>query len=123
MQTLAGSGQPVDCLVYDPLLRWALPVAKEAGASAAAFFTQSCAVTYVYRHVYSGDLRVPLSVSGEEIRVPGLPSLRPDDMPSFVGGYGSYPHLFDLLVNQFIGVEKADWLFFNTFYELEQEVC
>ncbi|KAL6518076.1 hypothetical protein OROMI_033777 [Orobanche minor] len=120
MKGLADSGRAVDCVVYDPFLAWALRVAKEAGAAGAAFFTQSCAVDQIYHHVYSGDLKVPLS--GEEIRIPGLPPLRPEDMPSFVYAYGTYPPLFEIVVNQFDGLEEADWLFFNTFYELEQEV-
>ncbi|KAL2236860.1 UNVERIFIED_CONTAM: UDP-glycosyltransferase 74E2 [Sesamum indicum] len=117
---LADSGRPVDCIVYDPILPWGLDVAKEFGMAAAAFFTHSCAVDQIYYHVFKGELKVPLS--GEEILLPGLPPLMPDDMPSFVHVHGAYPPFLEMTVNRFSGLENADWLFFNTFYKLEEEV-
>ncbi|KAL0312228.1 UNVERIFIED_CONTAM: UDP-glycosyltransferase 74E2 [Sesamum radiatum] len=51
-----------------------------------------------------------------------LPPLKPEDMPSFMYVLGSYPPLFEMVVNQFSGLENADWLFLNTFYKLEEEV-
>ncbi|KAL8536804.1 hypothetical protein ACS0TY_012105 [Phlomoides rotata] len=122
IERLAGSGRPVDCVVFDPFMPWAVAVAKELGASAAAFFTQSCAVDHIYYHVYKGDLKVPLLAGEDQILIPGLPPLRPEDLPSFIFAYGSYPPFFELVVNQFKGLENADWLLFNTFYSLEQEV-
>ncbi|KAG8375346.1 hypothetical protein BUALT_Bualt10G0090600 [Buddleja alternifolia] len=102
------SGRPVDCIVYDPFLPWVLEVSKELGLLAAAFFTQSCAVDHIYHQVYKGDLKVPLS--GDEILIPGLPPLKPEDMPSFVYVLGSYPPLFEMVVDQFRDLEKADWV-------------
>ncbi|KAL6533791.1 hypothetical protein OROHE_013624 [Orobanche hederae] len=118
---LADSGRGVDCVVYDPFLSWGLQVAKELGLAAAAFFTQSCAVDLIYHHLSKGDLKVPLAEK-EMVLIPGLPPLEPRDMPSFVSDYGSYPRVLELIVDQFKGLEKADWLFFNTFYKLEEEV-
>lgn len=119
---LQNSGDsPVDCIVYDPFLPWVLDVAKKFGISGAVFFTQSCAVDNIYYHVYKGMLKHPL-VENEVVRVHGLPPLAPSDLPSFVGDCGSYPGILHLVVNQFMNIEKADWLFFNTFYELEDEV-
>ncbi|KAI5656467.1 hypothetical protein M9H77_25260 [Catharanthus roseus] len=113
-------GFPVNCIVYDPFLPWVVDVAKKFGIFGAAFFTQSCAVNNIYYHVYKGLLKLPL-VENEEVRIPGLPSLSSSDFPSFVADYGSYPPVFRLLVNQFLNIEKADWLFINTFHELEKE--
>lgn len=118
---LQNSGSPVDCIVYDAFLPWVLDVAKKSGISGAVFFTQSCAVDNIYYHVYEGMLKLPL-LENEVVRVNGLPPLAPSDLPSFVGDYGSYPPLLRLVVNQFMDIEKADWIFFNTFYELEDEV-
>ncbi|XP_011079130.1 UDP-glycosyltransferase 74E1-like [Sesamum indicum] len=120
LQDLAGSGCPVDCVVYDPFMPWALDVAKGLGLFAAAFFTQSCAVDNIYHHVYRGELELPLS--GGEVVVPGLPAMRPDEMPSFIYDHGSYPGTFQMVLNQFRNVDKADWIFINTFDELEEEV-
>ncbi|KAF3506392.1 hypothetical protein F2Q69_00002231 [Brassica cretica] len=42
------SDNPITCMVYDAFIPWALDVAREFGIAAAPFFTQSCAVNYVY---------------------------------------------------------------------------
>ncbi|XP_062175293.1 UDP-glycosyltransferase 74F2-like [Alnus glutinosa] len=120
IEKLSNSGCPVDCVVYDPFLPWALDIAKKFGLVGAMFFTQSCAVDNIYYHVYKGVLKVPLLET--EIFLPGSPPLKPQDMPSFIFDLGSYPAYFDMLVGQFSNVDKADWVLVNTFYELEQEV-
>lgn len=119
---LQNSGDsPVDCIVCDPFLPWVLDVAQKFGISGAVFFTQSCAVDNIYYHIYKGMLKLPF-VENEVVRVHGLPPLAPSDLPSFVSDCGSYPPLLRMVVNQFMNFEKADWLFINTFYELENEV-
>ena len=121
LEKLSTSGCPVDCVVYDAFLPWALDVAKKFGLVGAAFFTQSCAVGNIYYHVYKGVLKVPLSET--EILLPGSPSLRAPDMPSFIYQFGiSNPVILDILGGQFSNIDKADWVLCNTFYELEQEV-
>ncbi|KAE8038035.1 hypothetical protein FH972_010581 [Carpinus fangiana] len=121
LEKLSTSGCPVNCVVYDPFLPWALDVAKKFGLVGAAFFTQSCAVGNIFYHVYKGVLKVPLSET--EILLPGSPPLGAPDMPSFIYQFGiSDPVIFDLLVAQFSNIDKADWVLCNTFYELEQEV-
>ncbi|GFQ08487.1 UDP-glycosyltransferase 74e2, partial [Phtheirospermum japonicum] len=84
-------------------------------------FTQSCAVDHIYHRVHEGDLKVPIPEK-ELVLIPGLPPLEPRDMPSFIYAHGSYPRVFELVIDQFRGLEKADWLFFNTFYKLEEQV-
>ncbi|XP_030942266.1 UDP-glycosyltransferase 74E1-like [Quercus lobata] len=114
------SGNPVDCIVYDAFLPWALDVAKKFGLVGAVFFTQSCAVDNIYYHVHKGLLKLPLSEP--EILLPGLPTLQPQDMPSLIYDLNTYPAFFDMLVSQFSNVDKADWVLCNTLYELEPEV-
>lgn len=48
--------------------------------------------------------------------------MKPAEFPSFIYQLGSYPAYYDLLVNQYANVDKADWIFCNTFDELEREV-
>ncbi|GLT66598.1 hypothetical protein SLA2020_389550 [Shorea laevis] len=86
----SSDGCPVNCIVYDAFLPWALDVAKKFGLVGAAFFTQSCVVGNIYYHVHKGVLKVPLSET--EILLPGSPPLGPQDLPSFVYLFGiSYP--------------------------------
>ncbi|KAH0740117.1 hypothetical protein KY290_033160 [Solanum tuberosum] len=54
IQKLANSECPVNCIVYDPFLPWAVEVARKFGLVSAAFFTQNCAVDNIYYHVHKG---------------------------------------------------------------------
>ncbi|CAJ1938344.1 unnamed protein product [Sphenostylis stenocarpa] len=114
------SHHPIDCVVYDAFLIWVLDVAKEFGLLGAAFFTQLCAVNYIYYHVYHGLLKVP--VSSLPISIPGLPLLDLKDTPAFVYEPSFYPAYFDLVMNQFSNIHKADMLLVNSFYKLEDQV-
>jgi pathogen-inducible salicylic acid glucosyltransferase len=120
IEKLSSSSSPIDCVVYDPFLPWALDIAKSFGLLGAVFLTQSCAVDNIYYHVHKGVLKLPLSET--EILLPGSPPLQPQDLPSFISDFGSYPVYYDMLVGQFSNIDKADWVLVNTFYELEQEV-
>ncbi|KAM7496296.1 hypothetical protein LguiA_020710 [Lonicera macranthoides] len=120
VKKLSDSGCPVDCIVYDAFMPWALDIVKRFGLVGAAFFTQSCAVNNIYYHVYKGLIELPLRE--DKILVPGLPELQRLDMPSFMSDFGSYPAIFEMLGYQFSNFDKADWLLVNSFYELEEEV-
>lgn len=121
IERLRSSGSGVDCLIYDPFYPWALDVAKELGLKAAMFFTQSNSVNAIYFHAYKRELQLP--VTEAEIRIGGgLPVLRREDLPSFIGEYDSDPERSEMMIRQFRNVEMVDWIFVNTFYELEKEV-
>lgn len=115
------SDTAVDCIIYDPFFPWDLDVSKKFGLVGAAFLTQSCAVDLIFYYVYKGEIKLPITEN--EIKVLGLPVLESSDMPSFIYDYGSYATAFEVVLNQFQNVEKADWVLVNTFNKLEQEVC
>ncbi|XP_062023553.1 mogroside IE synthase-like [Rosa rugosa] len=120
LEKLSSSGLPVDCIVYDAFMPWPLDIAKKFGILGAIFFTQSCAVDTIYCHVKNGLLKLPVVES--EISLPGLPTLKPSELPSFLSDFGSYPAAYKLVVvDQFSNVDKADWVLCNTFYELEEQ--
>ncbi|XP_058094341.1 UDP-glycosyltransferase 74F2-like [Magnolia sinica] len=119
IEKLDRSGDTVSCLIYDSFFAWALDVAKRCSLSGAAFFTQSCIVNSIYYHVYNGNLTVPFE--DKTIRLPGLPPLEIQDMPSFFSVPGSYPAYLAMVLNQLSNVEKADWVLLNTFHKLEAE--
>ncbi|KAL1365994.1 hypothetical protein HN51_013914 [Arachis hypogaea] len=114
------SQHPIDCIVYDGLLAWVLDVAKEFGIIGATFFTHMCAVDYTFYCVHNGILKVP--VSEVPINIEGLPLLELKDTPSFVCNPAFYPAYFDMVMNQFSNVDKADLLLVNSFYKLEHQV-
>ncbi|XP_057777429.1 UDP glycosyltransferase 9-like [Salvia miltiorrhiza] len=109
-------------IIYDSIMPWMLDIAKERGLLGASFFTQTCGVSAVFHHLGRGLLlRYPYE-DGVTVALPALPPLEKRDLPSFF-------HLVDpdqlcvkLLTDQFSNIERADWIFFNTFDKLETEI-
>ncbi|XP_047051866.1 UDP-glucosyltransferase UGT13248-like [Lolium rigidum] len=117
----AAAGRPVRTVVYDAFLPWARAVAQRHGAAAVAFFTQPCAVNVVYGHVWSERVGVPVE-AGATVGLPGLPALEPEGLPWFLKvGPGPYPGYFEMVMSQFKGLELADDVLVNSFYELEPQ--
>ncbi|XP_048140837.1 UDP-glycosyltransferase 74E2-like [Rhodamnia argentea] len=117
---------PAKVLVYDAFDRWALDVAVEHGMHGAAFFTQSCVVTWIYYLAHQGRLKFPLEVADGQGCVPSDPQvmsvLGMNDFPSFVVEVDKYPGLLKIVLELFSNFRKAKWLLFNTFTELEEEM-
>nr|XP_027117916.1 UDP-glycosyltransferase 74F2-like [Coffea arabica] len=113
------AGTPVDCIIYDSFLPWVVDITQEFGLVSAAFFTQPCAVNFVYYYVYHGLLT--LLISSFPVSIPGLPLLDRLDMPAFIAFEGTYPAYFQLVLRQFLNIDKADYVLVNTFYKLEAE--
>ncbi|KAI6696019.1 hypothetical protein NL676_023729 [Syzygium grande] len=117
---------PAKVLIYDAFDRWALDVAIEHGMHGAAFFTQSCVVTWIYYLAHQGTLKFPLEVAdgqGCVLSDPPLMSvLELKDFPSFVVEVDKYPGVLKIVLELFSNFRKAKWLLFNTFTELEEEL-
>ncbi|KAI4354082.1 hypothetical protein L6164_002982 [Bauhinia variegata] len=121
IEKLDRSGNSVDCIVYDSHLCWVLEVAKRFGIVGASFLAQNLAVDSLYYHVKKGNLHIPLIE--QSISLPGLPSLQPKDLPSFLYDHESSPDVLDYVLDQFSNIEEADWILCNSIYELETEVA
>ncbi|KAH0649172.1 hypothetical protein KY290_033163 [Solanum tuberosum] len=122
IQKLANSGCPVNCIVYDPYLNWAVEVATKYGLVSAAFFTQNCAVDNIYYHVHKGVIKFPPTQNDKEIIIPGFSCpIEASDVPSFVFRPEA-ERIIEMMVNQFSNLDKVDWVLINSFYELEKEV-
>ncbi|KAF8407960.1 hypothetical protein HHK36_007100 [Tetracentron sinense] len=122
IQKLHNSSYPVNCVVYDSFLPWALDVAKQHGVHGAAFFTTSAAVSYIYYQVYHAMLTLPVMPEAAVVTVPGFPPMRRSDFPSFLTSPMSYPAYLEAVMDQFSNLEMADWVLGNTFQDLESEV-
>ncbi|KAF3451077.1 hypothetical protein FNV43_RR07166 [Rhamnella rubrinervis] len=114
------SPDPIDCIVYDSFLPWALNVAKQFGIASATFFTQPCTVNYIYYCVHHGLLKLP--APSFPVSIPGLQFLEFGDMPSFISVPGSHPAYFEMVLNQFSNSNQADFILINAVYGLEEEV-
>lgn len=123
LRSEAERGRPVRALVYDAFLPWAQRVGRRHGAACVAFFTQPCAVDVAYGHVWAGRVEPPLPLGEEQLEpLPGLPGgLRPRDLPTFLTDPDDRAYL-DLLVSQFVGLDTADHVLVNSFYELQPQV-
>ncbi|KAJ0966444.1 hypothetical protein J5N97_027582 [Dioscorea zingiberensis] len=115
------SDRPFTCMVYDTYVPWAAEVTKKLGSiDSVAFSTQSCAVSSIYYHFNHGLLDLP--DNGDTVSLHGLAQLGRSDFPSFTFGAEDYPTLARLSLNQFNAPKKNDWVLFNSFDDLEDEV-
>ncbi|KAM3379442.1 UDP-glycosyltransferase 74G1 [Capsicum galapagoense] len=122
IQKLTNCRCPVNCIVYDPFLPWAVEVAKNFGLATAAFFTQNCVVDNIYYHVHEGVVKLPPTQVDQEILIPGLScTIGSSDVPSFVIDPEA-ERILEMLVNQYSNLDKVDWVLINSVYELEKEV-
>lgn len=118
------SGYPIKLVLYDSLIPWALTFLKvDLGFPVAAFFTQACFVSAIYNHIHRGTFRIPLESENYYLSLPSMPPLESGDLPSPVYDSIAYPCALDIVLGQNLSLEKADWLLFNTFDMLENEVC
>ncbi|XP_057753600.1 UDP-glycosyltransferase 74G1-like [Arachis stenosperma] len=120
LEKLAKLGNPVDCIIYNSFLSWALDVAKRFGIVGASYFTHSMAVNSIFYHVHLGKIKVP--VIEDEVSLPSMPKLQLGDLPSFFLTYEEDGPVLEMLKGQFSNLDKADWVFCNAIYELDKEV-
>ncbi|PIA29593.1 hypothetical protein AQUCO_05800020v1 [Aquilegia coerulea] len=118
------TNNPITCLVCDSIIPWGLDVGRELGLVTASFFTQTCSVSSIFYHIKQGNLSVPVEESTAAVcHLPGLPQLALQDFPSCVVVLEPTPPTsLNILLGQFSNIEKADWLLFNTFDQLESQV-
>lgn len=116
------SSFPVSCVVYDSFLPWGLDVARKHGILGASFFTNNAAVCAIVGHIHQGTVDLPLKIEDKPLMLPGLPPLRSRDIPSFTKEPETNPAYLAMIINQFSNLDMADWIFCNTFQELEGEV-
>lgn len=121
MEKQKGRGHPFDVLVHDSLMPWAVDLGHQHGLKVASFFTQACAVSAIYYFVLQGKLKVPVEEGSSLSFLPSsIPITEVEDLPNDLTG--KLPGVANFLASQFLRVHEDDWIFFNTFLELENEV-
>ncbi|TQD86097.1 hypothetical protein C1H46_028371 [Malus baccata] len=123
LQKYESSDFPVNCIVYDSFLPWALDVAKKHGVYGASFFTNSATVCVIFSHIHRGLISLPCKLEDMPLLVPGLPPLNLPDLPSFLKKPDSNPAYLKMKLNQYPNLDKVDWIFANTFEALEGEAA
>ncbi|CAO2824896.1 unnamed protein product [Amaranthus hypochondriacus] len=126
-------------LVYDANLPWALDIAKKDGIMAAAFFTQAGAyvasLVPMFLEEYKDDVDHPIIAAANENPLDklsvkmltmeelerGLPTVQVN-IPDCDTGKKSIPPIFRMLISHMKNIHLADWILFNSFDQLEDEV-
>ncbi|XVF09228.1 hypothetical protein REPUB_Repub07fG0074200 [Reevesia pubescens] len=116
------SGTPVCCIVYDSLLSWALDVAKEFGIYGAIMLTNSASVCSLYWQIHQGRLTLPVKQETLAAPLPGLPRLGSSDLPSFLSQPTTQSAYLSLILDKLSNLDENDWVFCNSFEELESEL-
>ncbi|KAK9005142.1 hypothetical protein V6N11_042588 [Hibiscus sabdariffa] len=119
---LNNSGTPVCCVAYDSLLSWALGVAKGFGIPAAIMLTNSATVCSFYWQINRGCLTLPVEQETLAAPMPGLPSLDISDLPSFLAQPTNQSAYLALILDKLGTLDENDWVFCNSFEELESEL-
>ncbi|XP_060173764.1 UDP-glycosyltransferase 74E2-like [Lycium barbarum] len=118
----ANSEYPVKVLVFDSLITWIIDLAHQLGLKVAAFHTQPFALSAIYYHIDHEDTsKIPFD-GDDVVKLPAIPLLEKEDLPSFIIESDAYPTVKRLVYGQNFNFKKADWLLFNTFDVLEEEV-
>ncbi|XP_042501559.1 UDP-glycosyltransferase 74B1 [Macadamia integrifolia] len=116
------TASPVTCVIYDAFLPWALDVAKQHGICGASFFTNSATVTCLFHRIHKGLHTLPIKIEDTPLSIPGLHKLDYPDLPGFVKSPDSYPAYLAMKLSQFHNLHQADWIFGNTFDDLELQL-
>ncbi|CAO2824898.1 unnamed protein product [Amaranthus hypochondriacus] len=122
-------------LVYDANLPWALDIAKKDGIMAAAFFTQAGAyvasLVPMFLEEYKDDVDHPIIAAANEngldklsVKTLTMEELKRGIPPIPESGSGNklIPPFIRMLISQMKNVHLADWVLFNSFDHLEDEV-
>jgi hypothetical protein len=119
----AAAGRPVACVVGNPFLPWVVDVAADARVPSAVLWVQSCAVFSVYYHSMRGLVELPPQDDpAARLAIPGLPPLSAAEVPSFLYPSTPFPLVTDAILAQFRNIDRASWVFVNSFSELERDV-
>ncbi|KAL6858772.1 hypothetical protein ACP4OV_017774 [Aristida adscensionis] len=88
---LAARGRPVTRVVYTFLVGWAVGAARRHGVPAALYWIQPATVFAVYYHYFHGHGELlascvtdPAGRHAGGVQLPGLPPLKPDELPTIV---------------------------------------
>lgn len=106
---------PVTCILADTWMVFGLDVAKKFGLAHASFWTQSATTFGILLRVLNGYL--PPS----DPKIPGTPFIEADDISFFVQSFDPSDFRFQFVSGGFDRLSESDWIFINTFDELEQE--
>ncbi|KAL6013292.1 hypothetical protein ACLOJK_003784 [Asimina triloba] len=111
------------CIINNQSVPWVADVAQAHGIPCAMLWIQPCALFAIYYRFCNRLNRFPTAADPyTPVQLPGLPLLRPEDLPSFIlpnsEHWGGFGRTISLL---FENMHKLKWVLCNSFYELEKD--
>ncbi|GMJ12826.1 hypothetical protein like AT4G15480 [Hibiscus trionum] len=119
----AEQNRPVSCFINNPFIPWVSDLAQSLGIPSAMFWVQSCACFAAYYHYNHGLVPFPSESEPEiDVRLPAMPVLKHDEVPSFLHPSTPYPYLRTIILDQFVKLPNTFCVLIDTFEELEPEI-
>ncbi|KAI3803727.1 hypothetical protein L1987_31888 [Smallanthus sonchifolius] len=111
------------CIINTPFVPWAADIAAQFGLPCAMAWIQPCTIYQIYYCYYNRLNDFPTETTPNlNVKLPGLPSFSPEELPSFVLPSNTFP-TFDSILNEvFHNMHKIKWVLGNSFTELENDV-
>lgn len=111
------------CLINNPFVPWVADVAVELGIPCAMLWIQPCTLYAIYYHFYNKLGSFPTVTNPDmSVKLPGLPLLHREDLPSFVLPSNPFNSFANMLADVFLNMNKLKWVLCNSFLELEKDV-
>ncbi|XP_015874532.3 UDP-glycosyltransferase 86A2 [Ziziphus jujuba] len=116
---------PVTCLIADTFFVWPSKVAKKFGLLYVSYWTEPALVFTLYYHLHllrnNGHFACP-DVREDSINyIPGIKSIEPKDMTSYLQDSDTSSICHQLIFKAFNDVRGADFVLCNTIQELERD--
>ncbi|XP_050109313.1 UDP-glycosyltransferase 87A1-like [Malus sylvestris] len=118
--------QPVNVIVADPFLVWAVRVGNGRNIPVASFWPMSASVFTVFHHFellkQNGHFPVDVLERGDEVidYIPGISTTRIADLPTIL--YGNDRQLLHRAMETISSMYKAQYILSTSIYELESQV-
>ncbi|XP_058773354.1 UDP-glycosyltransferase 84B2-like [Vicia villosa] len=120
---LNNSPKKLACIINNPFVPWVTNIASELNIPSACLWIQPCSLYSIYYRFYNNLNHFPTLENPElDVEIPGLPLLKPQDLPSFILPTNDIQTLSDVLQEMFQNMKKLKWVLANSFYELEKDV-
>ncbi|TKY50967.1 UDP-glycosyltransferase 84B1 [Spatholobus suberectus] len=116
------SSKKLACIINNPFVPWVADLAANYKIPCACLWIQPCALYAIYYRFFNKLNQFPTLEDPEiSVKLPGLPLLQPQDLPSFVLPSKSFGNLPKVLSEMLQHMKKLKWVLANSFYELEKE--
>jgi len=120
---ISNPSKKLACIINNPFVPWVANVAYEFNIPCACLWIQPCTLYSIYYRFYNELNQFPTLENPEiDVELPGLPLLKPQDLPSFILPSNPIKTMSNVLAEMFQDMKKLKWVLANSFYELEKDV-